>query len=130
VILDTSAVVAVARRERGYQPIADALDAAPELEIGAPTLFEAAMVLQSRAGERGPEALSNLLAENGVVTVQFDEEHSKLALDAFTRFGKGRHPAQLNYGDCMTYATARLAGRPLLCVGGDFAKTDLPLALA
>jgi ribonuclease VapC len=130
VILDTSAVVAVARRERGYQPIADALNAAPELEIGAPTLFEAAMVLQGRAGKRGLEVLSSLLAENGVVTAPFDKQHSKLALEAFARYGKGRHPAGLNYGDCMTYATARVTGRPLLCVGGDFAKTDLPLALA
>lgn len=61
-------------------------------------------------------------------TVAFTEHHSRAAVDAYERFGKGRHAAALNFGDCLTYAVARLAERPLLFVGGDFAKTDLPAA--
>jgi ribonuclease VapC len=59
--------------------------------------------------------------------VAFDEVHASAALNAYSRFGKGRHPAALNFGDCCTYATASVAGRPLLCVGDDFARTDLLL---
>jgi ribonuclease VapC len=60
--------------------------------------------------------------------VPFDDSHWALALDAYVRFGKGRHPSGLNFGDCLTYATAKLAGQPLLCIGDDFARTDLPRA--
>lgn len=95
------------------------------LNRGAPTLLETAMVLFAREGEIGRSALSLFLRENGVVSIPFDDRHLALALDAFARYGKGRHPAKLNYGDCMTYATARLADRPLLFLGEDFAKTDL-----
>ncbi len=60
-------------------------------------------------------------------TVTFDEAHASVALDAYSRFGEGRHPAALNFGDCCTYAIASLAGEPLLCIGDDFARTDLLL---
>ncbi len=60
-------------------------------------------------------------------TVAFDEAHASAALDAYSRFGQGRHPAALNFGDCCTYAVAFVAGEPLLCVGDDFARTDLLL---
>jgi ribonuclease VapC len=62
-----------------------------------------------------------------VQTVPFDEAHASVALDAYSRFGQGRHPAALNFGDCCTYAIASLAGEPLLCIGDDFARTDLLL---
>jgi ribonuclease VapC len=61
--------------------------------------------------------------------VPFGEGHWPVAVDAFIRFGKGRHPASLNFGDCLTYAVARLADQPLICVGDDFAKTDLTTAV-
>jgi ribonuclease VapC len=64
----------------------------------------------------------------GVVVIPFDEQHADAAGDASVRFGKGRHPAKLNYGDCMTYATARLADGPLLFIGNDFAQTDIQAA--
>lgn len=64
----------------------------------------------------------------GIVVIPFDEEHALEAAKAFARFGKGRHPAALNFGDCMSYAVAKLAGQPLLCTGKDFAKTGIPLA--
>jgi ribonuclease VapC len=88
------------------------------------------MVLVSGDGANGLAALALFLAKNEVTTVPFDDSHRRLATAAFVRYGKGRHSAALNYGDCMTYATARLSGAPLLFVGEDFAKTDLAAALA
>lgn len=87
------------------------------------------MVLASKEGADGLAALVLFLARNRVTTVPFDDRHRRLATAAFVHYGKGRHPAALNYGDCMTYATARLSGAPLLFVGEDFAKTDLVSAL-
>jgi ribonuclease VapC len=126
-ILDSSAIVSVIREEKGSNLFVKAIDEAPWIAVGAPTLFETAMVLIGRSGAAGRPALSQFLAENGIVSIPFDDRHWDLAAQAFFRYGKGRHPARLNYGDCMTYATARLADYPLLCTGKDFAKTDLPL---
>lgn len=83
------------------------------------------MVLVSRNGVVGTRALSDFLAVYRVALLDFDDRHVEVAVRAFLRYGKGRHPARLNFGDCMTYATAKLAGAPLLFVGVDFAKTDL-----
>jgi ribonuclease VapC len=111
--------------EVGHRGLLAALVAASEVGIGAPTLFEAAMVLIARKGTEDRSALFALLWDNEVAVIPFDARHNGVAIDAFSRYGKGRHPARLNFGDCMTYATAKLAGAPLLYVGGDFAKTDL-----
>ena len=92
-------------------------------------MFETAIVLISRQGVAGRTGLLRFLDENRISSIPFDARHWVVAADAFLRFGKGRHPARLNYGDCMTYATARLASHPLLCIGNDFAQTDLRLAL-
>jgi ribonuclease VapC len=86
------------------------------------------MVLRIRIGEAGRLVLSEFLRENGVESIPFDDRHADVAAVAFARFGKGRHPARLNYGDCMTYATARLAEMPLLFTGRDFSRTDLRAA--
>jgi ribonuclease VapC len=128
-ILDSSAIVSVIEEEDGFRDLLTALAAAPKVAIGAPTLFETAIVLIVREGAAGRATLRRFLGENEVTSVPFGERHWAIAAEAFIRFGKGRHPARLNYGDCMTYATARLAGDPLLCIGDDFAQTDLPLAL-
>jgi ribonuclease VapC len=128
VILDSSAVVAILLRE----PAADELEAkvstASALGIGAPTFVEVLMVLSSRFGRDAAGHLDGFLRRSEAVVVPFSEEHARAAVEAFTRFGKGRHRAALNFGDCMTYAVAKLAGRPLLCTGRDFAQTDLKLA--
>jgi ribonuclease VapC len=93
--------------------------------IGAPTLVETAIVLTRALGGLGRTVLGAFLERYGIDTVPFDAEHWPVALDAFTRYGKGRHPAGLNFGDCFTYAVARVADEPLLCLGEDFAQTDL-----
>lgn len=127
-ILDSSAVVAVIREEKGSDLLVKAIEDAPRIAIGTPTLFETTMVLIARSGAAGRPSLAHFLQANDIDSIPFDDRHWELAAQAFFRYGKGRHPARLNYGDCMTYATARVADRPLLCVGDDFAKTDLTLA--
>jgi len=126
-ILDSSAIISVIEEEDGADDLLAALTAAPDVSAGAPTLFESTIVLIARDGATGRASLQRFLDENEIVSIPFGEQHWAVAADAFVRFGKGRHPARLNYGDCMTYATARLADAPLLCVGDDFAQTDLPL---
>jgi ribonuclease VapC len=128
VILDSSAVVAIALDEPDAPRLRDALMRAVPLGIGAATLVECGIVLAARAPAQGSAFLATLLDEFSVEVLPFDAEHARVANDAWRRFGRGRHAANLNFGDCLAYATARLAGRPLLCAGEDFAKTDLPLA--
>jgi ribonuclease VapC len=79
-------------------------------------------------GPDGKRLLATFLMEAEIAVVPFGDAHWKAAIDAHRRYGKGRHPAGLNFGDCLTYATAKLAGEPLLCTGRDFAKTDLLIA--
>jgi ribonuclease VapC len=79
-------------------------------------------------GVEGKRLLALFVMESEVAVVPFGDAHWKAAVDAYRRYGKGQHPAGLNFGDCLTYATAKLAGQPTLCLGSDFAKTDLPTA--
>jgi ribonuclease VapC len=98
--------------------------------MGAPTLLETGMVAVGKFGLPGRGLVSQFLEDWEVEVVSFDHQHCRVGAEAFTRYGKGRHPAGLNYGDCMTYATARLAEMPLLFVGDDFRMTDIIPALA
>ena len=126
-IIDSSAVLAIIGKEPGHERIVHELAASTGTRIGAPTQLEMGIVLTARFGPRGKTALARFLQENSIETVALDEGHAIAALDAYSRFGKGRHPAALNFGDCCTYATASIAGEKLLCVGNDFRQTDLPL---
>jgi ribonuclease VapC len=128
VILDSSVVVAIALREPGHEELVDKLRFADALGIGTPTLTEAGMVLSARLGVEPQALLDRFLRDFGVVPVAFGELHWREALEAFRHFGKGRHPAALNFGDCLSYATAKLAGHPLLFVGDDFPRTDIESA--
>jgi ribonuclease VapC len=125
VILDSSPVVSVLLRESGYLDLQRKMREAAVLAIGAPTLLETEMVILSARGEPGRVAVSRFLVDLDVVVVPFGARHKDVAIEAFTRFGKGRHSAGLNYGDCMAYATARVAAEPLLYIGNDFAQTDV-----
>jgi ribonuclease VapC len=126
-IIDSSAVLAVIGKEPGHERIVHELAASQETRMGAPTQLETGIVLTARLGPRGKTILARFLQENAIQIVAFDEDHAAVALDAYSRFGKGRHPAALNFGDCCTYATASVSGEPLLCVGDDFRQTDLRL---
>ena len=127
-ILDTSAVVAIVFREPEQEEFLSKIGSAPLVGIGAPTLVETTIVLAARLGEHGQKILSSIIERAGIIVVSFDPPHTQLAIEAWLRFGRGRHPAALNFGDCLAYATARLAGRPLLCKGNDFSQTDVALA--
>ena len=115
-------------REQGHARLIEAMEAAASLAVGAPTLVETEMVLVGRLGAGGRAILSSFAERNRIRTIEFDDRHREVAVDASCRYGKGNHPAELNYGDCMTYATARLAGATLLFIGNDFAKTDIAAA--
>lgn len=128
-VLDSSAVVSVLLEEGGYMRFVDAMVDAERLAIGAPTLVETDVVMMRRHDLHGRALVAQFLQRYGVIVVPFTGDHRQVASRAFLRFGKGRHPAALNYGDCMTYATADIAGHPLLFTGEDFAQTDIPSAL-
>ena len=127
-ILDSSAIVAVVLREPGFEGIVSKLATAKALAVGAPTLAETGIVLTARLGKDARGLLQGLLREWGAETVSFGDEHWRAAVTAYSRFGRGRHQARLNFGDCLAYAVAKLAGEPLLSTGADFPRTDLPLA--
>lgn len=129
-ILDSSAILAVLFEEEGYEQIVDTMAGADVLAIGAPTLVETGMVAIKVFDLHGKALLSEFLSRWSVVVTPFDNRHWQVAGDAFIRFGKGRHPARLNFGDCLTYAAARVSDLPLLFVGDDFAKTDVVPALS
>jgi ribonuclease VapC len=128
VIVDSSAIVAIVLREPGWEALVARLGSEAAPGIGAPTLAEAGLVLTAKMGADARIVLSRLIQETALSVIPFGEEHWRAAVDAYGRFGKGRHRAALNFGDCLTYAVARLAGEPLLFVGDDFSKTDLPSA--
>lgn len=128
-ILDSSAIVAVLLRQPEHEPLLEHLAAAEILGVGAPTLAETGIVLAARLGATGKSLLARFVQESGSLVIPFGDEHWRVAVDAFLRFGKGRHAAGLNFGDCLTYAAAQVARRPLLCLGNDFARTDVELAV-
>jgi ribonuclease VapC len=125
VIVDSSVLLAIVFRERGFERLLRAIDESPAVGVGTPTLTETAIVLYARLGDNAKGLLERLLDELGVEEIPFGELHWREAADAFRRFGKGRHPAGLNFGDCMSYAVASLAGEPLLFTGEDFRATDI-----
>ena len=127
-IVDSSPIIAILLKEPGYERLRDGLAVAERTSIGAPTVVESSMVLCARLGRAGKTLLARFLEEAEIEVVEFTTDHWTVAADAFIHYGKGRHPAGLNFGDCMTYAVAKLAAEPLLCLGDDFPTTDLELA--
>lgn len=124
-IVDTSALVAIAFAEPGHQDLIAKLANAPSAGIGTPTLAETGLVLAARLGRDPRDLIIRLLDEFSIEQIPFGGQHWREAADAYLRFGKGRHKARLNFGDCLTYAVARLANEPLLFTGDDFPHTDL-----
>jgi ribonuclease VapC len=127
-ILDSSALLAIVFKAPGAEAVLERVETAAGVAAGTPTLAETGIVLHARLGEKAHGLLERLLDELSIQEVPFGEMHWREAVDAYRRFGKGRHPAALNFGDCMTYAVAALSGEPLLFVGEDFSRTDLERA--
>jgi len=128
VILDASVLIAIALDEPEREILVAKINAADTIAVGAPTLVEAGIVLSARAGLDSSAVLVELLASADAIVIEFGQRHWREAVSAWGRFGKGRHPAGLNFGDCLTYATALVAGEALLAKGDDFTQTDIPLA--
>jgi ribonuclease VapC len=127
-ILDSSAVVAILFQEPGHERILAALSAARQVGIGAPTLVECGIVISARLNQDARGLLARFIEEAGVSVVALTDAHFGIAVGAWLKYGKGRHPAALNYGDCLAYAVAKVSAMPLLCTGSDFPQTDLALA--
>lgn len=127
-IVDSSALVAIAVGEPSAGPLVVALAAAANPAIGAPTAAEAALVLEHRFPGRGQEILRGLLSRFNIAILPFPPDLWALAHSAFVRFGRGRHAASLNFGDCLCYAVCKASDQPLLFVGAHFAHTDLQAA--
>jgi ribonuclease VapC len=124
-VVDTSALLAILMAEPEAEGFVVAIEGDPARLVSAGTLFEAAIVAESRWGDAGGRELDLLLYKAGFTVVPVDADQVEIARQAFRRFGRGRHPAGLNYGDCFAYALARASGQPLLYKGGDFAQTDI-----
>ena len=125
-IIDSSAIIAIEFEEPGFERLVNKIGEAEAVLIGVPTMFETAMVPSRRRGHEARLWLRGFLRSVDAEAVPFTEEHLDAAVDAFLRFGRGRHRAALNFGDCMAYAVAAVAGMPLLYTGNDFAQTDIP----
>lgn len=124
-IVDTSVLIAVILEEPGHEKLLDILSRDEFIGVSAATLSEAAIVLTVKLGVTGRSFLDALIHQAGITVMPYEQDHWTIAANAFVRYGKGRHPAKLNFGDCLTYAAAADSGQPLLYVGDDFGKTDL-----
>ena len=124
-ILDSSAIVAVLCREPDHDALIEKIGRAEIVNVAAPMVFEAAMVLTIKLRRDGLALVHDFLTEANARIAPFDDRHASAAFEAYLKYGKGRHRAALNFGDCLCYAAAKLGGQPLLFVGNDFAKTDV-----
>lgn len=129
-IIDTSAIIAILFAEPEAPLMAGAIADASTRLMAAPNWFEAAMVSRRAAGSVFRDPLDDLIDRARIEIVPFTTRQAWLARNAFEQFGKGIHPANLNFGDCMAYALAKETGEPLLFKGDDFSRTDIRSALA
>ena len=127
-IIDTSALVAVLDQEPEAERIAHALASSSERILSAANLVEIGIVMQARRGDDGARDLDLLLAKLKVDIAAVTVDHADIARKAFRRYGRGRHAANLNFGDCFAYALAKDKSAPLLFKGDDFGRTDVLVA--
>ena len=128
-VIDTSALLAILQDEPERRAFNEAIEAADSRLISAATLVETSIVIESRLGAEGLRDLDLFIERAGIQLATVDAEQAQGARRAHTRYGKGRHAAGLNFGDCFSYALASLCGEPLLYKGNDFAKTDIVAAV-
>ena len=124
-VVDSSAIIAILLNEPDAEHLARILESASAPCIPAPVFVEAAIVMLARKGDPGLAALDAFVRETGLTIADMTAAQATYAIDAFRRFGKGRHPAGLNLGDCYAYALASALKAPLLFKGEDFARTDI-----
>jgi ribonuclease VapC len=125
-VLDSSAIIAILLQEPEAARFATAIADNPPNYLSAASLLETSIVMETRKGEDGARDLDLFIYRAGIEIVAVDAQQAETARIAWRRYGRGKHKAALNYGDCFSYALARAMGAPLLYKGGDFAATDLP----
>jgi ribonuclease VapC len=127
-IIDASAIIAILAGEPDAEHFAQLIEMNPAPRIGTPALLEASIVLTRWFGEGAEAALDAFVRESGAEVVPFDLPQLRAAQNAYLHYGKGRHPAGLNFGDCMSYALAQVCGEELLFKGQDFSQSDIASA--
>lgn len=128
-VIDTSAVIALLLGEPGAERFKRALNDAPSLAMSAASVLETSLVIDSRFGPAAAEILDKWLESSPIEVVVVTRRQIEAAREGFRRFGKGRHPAGLNFGDCFSYGLAKASGDTLLFQGEDFSKTDVAAAV-
>jgi ribonuclease VapC len=126
-VIDTSAILAILQREPERRSFLEAIESADSTRMSVAGFVESSIVIESRYGAEGLRDLDRFLSRASIELIPVDAEQGQLARSAFSRFGRGRHRAGLNYGDCFSYAAAINLGEPLLCKGDDFIHTDVPI---
>ena len=128
-VLDSSSVIAILQKEPDADVLVDTLERYDDRRMASATLLETCMVMFARYGDAGEREVDTFIHRTGTHIVPVTAEHVDVARAAYRRFGKGRHPASLNYGDCFSYALAKSLGEPLLFKGADFVLTDVDTPL-
>ncbi|MCB2055797.1 MAG: type II toxin-antitoxin system VapC family toxin [Geminicoccaceae bacterium] len=128
IVVDTSVIIAIAFAEVEARRLALVLQRSVARRISAANHLEATMVVEGRKGPMAQGEVDRFLHDAGIEVMPFDRDQLRLAQDCFRRFGRGRHPAGLNFGDCFAYALARAQNAPLLFKGDDFHATDIEVA--
>lgn len=128
-VIDSSALIAILEEEGEDEVFLAMIRAAPIRLSSAATLLESAIVALSRHDEAGLGIFNALVADLQIEIIAITANHATLAIEAFRRFGRGRHRAALNFGDCFSYALAKATGEPLLFKGDDFIHTDVKRAI-
>lgn len=126
-IIDTSALIAILLDEPEAEALIRAIAATPRPKMSSFSLLEAGIVIEAKKGAAGGRELDLFILKARIEIVSLDEEQSQMALDGWRKFGKGRHPAGLNIGDCCSYALAMHSGEPLLFKDDDFSRTDVSI---
>lgn len=128
-VIDTSAIISVLLNEATAPCITQAIEAGSPRLLSTANLLEASIIIESRKGEAGGRELDLLIYRAGIEIMAVDQDQAEIARIAWRRFGKGQHPAGLNYGDCFAYALAKARRLPLLYLGNDFSQTDIETVL-
>ncbi|MGZ8160811.1 MAG: type II toxin-antitoxin system VapC family toxin [Methylobacter sp.] len=128
-VVDSSVLIAILLQEEDAAQYAQKLLDADQIYISAVSVVEASMVIEYKKGELGAIKFDELIQLIDPVVIAFDKRQAQLARNAWRKYGKGRHPAKLNFGDCCSYAAAQQSNMPLLFKGNDFSQTDIPSAL-
>jgi ribonuclease VapC len=129
-VIDTSALLAIFLAEPERKPFLDSILQAETRMISAANVLETGIVLEARRGESAGREFDLFLVRANLQIVSVDSEQAEIARLAWRKYGKGRHPAALNFGDCFAYALAKSSGEPLLAKGTDFVATDIDVCLA